>query len=145
MKRGLTARLPTEAEWEYACRAGTTNRYGFAETGESLGEYAWYGQRQTRSVGLKLPNSWGLYDMQGNVNEFCLDGYKENGLITIATNPVYSVSNTKRVARGAAFIDQDPRRFRCADRHGRQESEPGNTYGFRVVLAPRIELLDHHE
>jgi formylglycine-generating enzyme required for sulfatase activity len=135
-------RLPTEAEWEYACRAGATNRYGFGQTAELLDDYAWYQLRNTRNVGLKLPNPWGLYDLQGNVNELCLDGYKENGFLTNAVNPVYSTSNHMKVARGGAFLDQDPRRFRCADRHGWGESKKGNTYGFRVVLAQKVELLE---
>jgi formylglycine-generating enzyme required for sulfatase activity len=80
-------RLPSEAEWEYACRAGTTTRYSFGNSESNLGDYAWYGDNlgdETQPVGLKKPNSWGLYDMHGHVWEWVQDSmhYSYNGAPT---------------------------------------------------------------
>ena len=75
-------RLPTEAEWEYACRAGSTATWCFGDDGGRLGDHAWYGtnayqqgEQYPHCIGQKLPNAWGLYDMHGNVWEWCQDWY----------------------------------------------------------------------
>ena len=92
--------LPTEAQWEYACRAGTTTTYYW---GSSMnGDYAWYGSNsgsKAHPVGGKKPNAWGLYDMIGNVTEWNLDWY---GTLSYGTDPKGSASGSSRVYRGGS-------------------------------------------
>ncbi|MDA7617961.1 formylglycine-generating enzyme family protein [Verrucomicrobia bacterium] len=100
--------LPTEAQWEYACRAGTTTRFSYGnDTGYSqLGDYAWYDDNssgKTHPVGEKLPNDWGLHDMHGNVWEWCLDWYGDytGGSVLDPQGPQ---SGTYRVNRGGSWF-----------------------------------------
>jgi formylglycine-generating enzyme required for sulfatase activity len=75
---GMNVALPTEARWEYACRAGAAGPWSFGNSEDEIDDYAWHGMNSgdsTKEVGLKLPNAWGLYDMHGNVGEWCADGY----------------------------------------------------------------------
>ena len=104
-------RLPTEAEWEYACRAGTTTRWSLGENEVQLKEYAWYsvnawdlGEQYAHAVGMKLPNPWGLYDIHGNVFEWCQDQYglHQSGHQVDPTGPSTS-TNYVRVLRGGSF------------------------------------------
>ncbi|MEW6754968.1 MAG: formylglycine-generating enzyme family protein [Candidatus Latescibacterota bacterium] len=113
-------RLPTEAEWEYAARAGTTARWSFGDEEGELPQHAWYydntwnaGQRHARPVGGKLPNPWGLYDMHGNVWEWVQDwhttlvGVKASGTYpaTAQVDPLGPPSGSHRVKRGGSFSD----------------------------------------
>lgn len=123
-KTGRYYRLPTEAEWEYACRAGTTTAYSFGDDPDAIGDYAWYldnAQEKYQKVGLKKPNPWGLHDMHGNVAEWCLDQFtmdfyakcKEQGVVKDPL--VVPLTEYKRVARGGSW-DDGVRRTRSASR-----------------------------
>jgi len=110
-KEGVEYRLSTEAEWEYACRAGTTTVYSFGDDESQLGEYAWYrgnaydvGEKYAHIVGQKKPNPWGLYDMHGNVWEWCHDRHGEYPSGDV-TDPVGPASGSDRVYRGGGWFD----------------------------------------
>ncbi|MHC4662000.1 MAG: formylglycine-generating enzyme family protein [Planctomycetota bacterium] len=100
----LGMRLPTEAEWEYACRAGTTGNYHFGNNITLLGEYAWFKENSgdcVHNVGLKKPNNWGLYDMYGNVPEWCADRFGEDYYTNShSDNPEGPEKGKLRVLRG---------------------------------------------
>jgi len=130
-------RLPTEAEWEYACRAGTTTRFGFGDDPSALGEYAWYSANSgsvTHPVGQKRPNGFGLYDMHGNVWEWCLDYY---GWYYYAVSPHVDPQGPEvgasRILRGGSWGDA-PDGCRSADRGGFWPDCRCFRSGFRVVL-----------
>lgn len=100
-------RLPTEAEWECACRAGTSQAYFFGADPRSAGQHAWFGEnadKRTHAVGQKKPNPWGLYDMCGNVAEWCNDPYGERYYAdSPASNPRGPAQGTRYVLRGGAW------------------------------------------
>jgi len=137
-KEGKTYRLPTEAEWEYACRAGSQTRFCFGDSDSGLDEYAWCGYKksgkQTHLVGQKKPNAFGLYDMHGNVWEWCQDWYDENYYSNSpGVDPEGPNTGTARVLRGGSWYGY-PRRCRSAVR---SRNGPGYRYvdlGFRVVV-----------
>ncbi len=114
---GHVYRLPTEAEWEYACRAGTQTAYSFGDSESELADYAWYGPNSggtTHPVGSKKPNAWGLYDMHVNVIEWCQDrdgGYPSGSV----TDPTGASTGADRVVRGGHW-HSDARRIRSAYR-----------------------------
>ncbi len=130
-------RLPTEAEWEYACRASSSASYSFGDVAESLGEYAWFGDGKTHPVGEKKPNRWGLYDMHGNVWEWCQDWYAEYPP-DASTDPKGPKWGTDRVIRGHSWCD-DAGLCRSASRAGLNSWIRINTIGFRVALIPSVK------
>lgn len=153
---GRQYRLPTEAEWEYACRAGTTTRYYFGDDPAGLADHAWYWENTnlgTKPVAIREPNPWGLYDMYGNAAEWCLDTYSaEFYSKSLQTGAVVNLPGKQRyphVARGGSWVDdaEDCRSaVRLASEPAWNESDPNlpqsiwydanaDFVGFRVVRA----------
>ena len=129
-RTGLDFDLPTEAQWEYACRAGTTTTYYW---GDSMNDgYAWYvgnSSHTAHPIGTKTANAWGLYDMSGNLFEWCLDRY---GNLAYGTDPKGPSSGGERVVRGGYWCNP----ANCCDSSFRASYEPSNNYdshGFRLV------------
>ena len=146
---GFTVRLPSEAEWEYACRAGTNTRFSFGDDESKLGDYAWFrvnaadaNEQYAHSVAQKKPNPWGLYDMHGNMWEWCSDYYavndrsipipkqvRDNGI----EDPKGPSEGEFRVLRGGSWFST-VRDCRSASRYWLSPDSSDNIVGFRVVL-----------
>jgi formylglycine-generating enzyme required for sulfatase activity len=135
---GSGLRLPTEAQWEYACRAGSQTRFSFGDDDGECGDYAWHranSRNRTQEVGQKKPNAWGLYDMHGNILELCSDWYGkyEFPAGAVVTDPTGPGAGAFRVLRGGGW-GSDPRNCRSAIR-SRGTPDGRNGYvGFRVSL-----------
>jgi formylglycine-generating enzyme required for sulfatase activity len=162
-KTGKQYRLPTEAEWEWACRAGTATAFSFGDDPGKLGDHAWIeanANDMPHPVGMKKPNPWGLHDMHGNVAEWCLDDYDAKFYATFASDnaalmPLKLPGNRRfnHVVRGGSWIET-PERCRSAARDfsvvGWQKKDPqipqsiwwnnADWIGFRVVRA-----VEEHE
>ncbi len=165
-KTGQFFRLPTEAEWEYACRAGTATAYSFGDDPGQLGDFAWFGDNSDgkyQRVGKKKPNPWGLHDMHGNVLEWCLDQYEPEAYAqfkdAVTANPwIRATKPYPHAARGGSWQD-GPEALRSAARRGStpdwKQQDPqlpksiwyhtdAQFLGFRVVrplkVAPPAEL-----
>ncbi|MGB0599319.1 MAG: formylglycine-generating enzyme family protein, partial [Rubripirellula sp.] len=136
---GFRYRLPTEAEWEYACRAGTATRYSFGASDSRANRYGWSkanSNNQTHEIGLKQPNPWGLYDMHGNVWEWCQDWHGEYSRSDV-TDPKGPAEGSLRVVRGGSWFN--PIGFSQSASRGRSKPDRRvNNHGFRVVR----ELID---
>ncbi|MBM81366.1 MAG: hypothetical protein CMJ78_12355 [Planctomycetaceae bacterium] len=141
-KEGVEYRLPTESEWEYACRAGTTTAFSFGDDRDQIGEYAWFkgnayaeGEQYAHTVGQKLPNAWALYDMHGNVWEWCHDWFGPYPRDTDqVTDPKGPKKGRVRVWRGGGFSDPADL-MRSANRlsYNQHGYRPIYITGFRVV------------
>ena len=137
-------RLPTEAKWEYACRAGTQTAFSFGDDEKQLGEYAWFkgnafkaGEIYAHKVGLKKPNPWGLHDMHGNVWEWCSDWYGEK--LSGGVDPIGPEKGSYRVFRGGGWR-LDPGFCRSADRSfSSHPSARGIILGFRVARTQSVQ------
>jgi formylglycine-generating enzyme required for sulfatase activity len=135
-KAGRVYRLPSEAEWEYACRAGSQTAYSFGSDEKSLVNFGWYGRNSkemTHAVGLKKANAWGLYDMHGNVWEWCADRYGEYPKGS-ATDPRGPEAGSSRVRRGGSWLNGAVY-CRSAFRNWSDPSNRLNFLGFRVALS----------
>ncbi|MCX7048138.1 MAG: formylglycine-generating enzyme family protein [Candidatus Sumerlaeota bacterium] len=135
-KIGKTYTLPTEAQWEYACRAGSSGKYCFGDSESQLGDYAWYSgnsNQQTQPVKQKKPNAWGLYDMHGNVWEWCADWYKDSYDSGNQHNPQGPSSGQYRVLRGGSW-NLNATNCRASDRYRAVPTDAYDHHGFRVVV-----------
>ena len=140
-KTGRTVRLPTEAEWEYACRAGMTTAYSFGADAAKLDDYAWWrgntldkGKPYSHPVGVKKPNAWGLHDMHGNVMEWCADWYSDSYANADTRDPKGPATGKDRVLRCGSWSNV-PDMCRTARRNGvSPDPRIGYSMGLRVVV-----------
>jgi formylglycine-generating enzyme required for sulfatase activity len=124
-------RLPTEAEWEFACRAGTTTQFSFGDDEKQLSEFAWTKENsdnRAQAVGTKAPNPFGLYDMHGNVWEWCDDWYAESPQSVGRNDPRGPASGTRRVCRSGAYA----------------HVAPTARSAFRIGMSPSYSVSSHH-
>ena len=136
-KEKVIYRLPTEAEWEYACRAGTQTPYYWGDKWND--EYGWCNSNSghaTHNVGMKKPNTWGLYDMIGNVAEWCQDWHGLYPVTAKATDPQGSSVGQRRVLRGGSFYGDSQPHCRSAHRGHFWPDGTSIDIGFRVVRTP---------
>jgi len=128
-------RLPTDAEWEYACRAGTITSYYCGGENSQLDQFAWFGKETTVSVGTLKPNAFGLFDMHGNVGEICQDFFAEDDYASLGSGVIQSptgpITGTEHVQRGGGFSNI-AQFIRSATRT--RFSSPRSNAGFRPVL-----------
>ncbi len=145
LPEGYEYTLPTETQWEYACRAGTTNSLNSgknlsdAEECLEMDEVGWYmsnSGNMTHPVGQKKPNAWGLYDMHGNVFEWCLDGYEDYAIMPEIDPPIRAGGmESSRIVRGGSWLDRACE-SRSASRSCDLSGSENRGGGFRVALVP---------
>lgn len=147
LPKDMVFRLPTEAEWEYAARAGTTTRYYFGDDPNQIGDYAWFrnNAQQTKPVGQKKPNAWGFYDMTGNVWEMCLDFFVPDA--TTKEDVVVDPINVKLypprfavVTRGSSYIERDMESRITAHSSTHYIPKKRPNVGFRLAIGPAMPM-----
>ena len=137
-------RLPSESEWEYACRAGTNTAYHFGDSPDQLADYAWFGDKRSHPVGQKVPNPWGLHEMHGGIWEWCEDVWHDhsNGTLSRALNStpadgtawISGDNSSRRVRKGGSWSNE-ARLCRSASREWHRQSDRYNDIGLRVVIS----------
>jgi formylglycine-generating enzyme required for sulfatase activity len=133
-EEGVEYRLPTEAEWEYACRAGATTAYSFGDDARQLPQYAWQSgnsNNTTHPVGGLKPNAWGLFDMHGNVWEWCQD-WRDDYDLQVVSDPTGPASGQYRVLRGGSF-STPPGFVPAANRYSIRPDTRDPVIGFRLA------------
>ncbi len=144
---GRGYRLPTEAEWEYACRAGSTTWFSFGDDPTVFGMHGWWRgntQHRPQPVARLKPNPWGLFDMHGNIGQWCSDYYTAGYPDTDEEDPRGPESGSLKAVRGGCYAD-NPRECRSASRHFNSPNTQTYQVGFRVVLVPASELPEEEE
>ena len=137
---GYLYRLPTEAEWEYACRAGTENAYSYGDETESLSQHGWWAgnsRGKPEQVGQLKPNPWGFYDIHGNVFEWCLDIYK-----AYPEGRAYSDTGKLKILRGGAYYCPSSILRSACRAEAQKPDYRWILGGFRVVLAPPVDRVE---
>jgi formylglycine-generating enzyme required for sulfatase activity len=141
METGRKFDLPSEAQWEYACRAGSKGAYCFGSDKTLLGKYAWYEENskgETHAVGTLACNRWGLYDMHGNVWEWCLDSWHPSYEAAPNDGSAWEPdSGPQRLLRGGSLYDS-ARHCRSANRLPNDLRHRGDNIGFRVLAVPMV-------
>jgi formylglycine-generating enzyme required for sulfatase activity len=135
-KTGRTFALPTEAQWEFACRAGTATPWNSGDQAATVGDHAWFDKNSggtTHPVGKKKANAWGLHDLHGNLGEWCADWYANPYPKNDAVDPAGPPAGDSRVVRGGAWGD-DPTNLRSAYRNANGPDGAHNGIGFRCVM-----------
>jgi formylglycine-generating enzyme required for sulfatase activity len=135
-REGREYSLPTEAQWEYACRAGMGTKYYFGDNDSNLNRFAWYGansEQRTHPVGQKEPNRWGLYDMTGNAYQWCLDEMRAYTPARLTDPQGPQPTSDRGMLRGGSWFYWN-RSCRSADRSPCHPVHRDNSIGFRVVL-----------
>lgn len=136
--QGVKYELPTEAQWEHACRAGTTTAWHWGDSDTTAREYAWVSVRGTRPGGQLKPNAWGLHDMPGNAWEWCADRYGASYYEQSPQNdPVGPSAGSSRVVRGGSWVF-GPTFGRSAARNHIGPSWRNHQHGFRVAMVLEI-------